>query len=408
MKAELKKYLEGYRFQCKALNGLTAHPGALDGMEAAFNAAIENLDKPPTENTVAFNGEDITMADLMQKAREGVNGAARALNALRMETVDLYVRATSVFSTLFFEPVNLKDDEQVAIEHGYRNPTKVKWLGEDGGAETQKAVAARKILYRDLRVLSSIALGYKMLDVNQGPSVKDAAKATVDLGWDMTNKVDTEAFNIMNGGTINGQNYGTSVFGAFTSTGAKLDRTYIAHPRIQTVNLPTTNLITNASLDDGGATNLFRFAVIRAIMKYCDSWGGIFKLRPTGAILVPSSETTTLAKEITPTGTFHNQVAEGILQNYTSFSYMGINWTLIGDPTLPPGACYPVLNKPVGKIYLKPQFDREFVKSDEEANWETRSMKKAINFSIIEPDRVNVLKVVYSSVAGAGTVTTNE
>jgi hypothetical protein len=403
----LKAALKGFSNQCRALNGLTAHPGALDGMETAFNAAIEDMEKG-NERKVTFQGDEITMADLMDHARKGVTGAARALNALRMETVDLYVRASSVFGTLYFEPVTLKDNEQVAIQHKYRNPTKVKYLGQDGGAETVKAVAESKILYRDLKPLSTVKIGYKMWDLNLGPDVADAARATVDLNWDMANKVDCEAFNIMQGGAINGKSYGTSVFGNFTTTGAKLDRTYIAHPRIQSSNLPTTNLIVNAALDDSAAQNYFRLAVIRAIMKYCDSWGNIMGLRPTGAILIPSSETTSLTKEITPTGSFSNEVAGKILQSYTMFSYMGVNWTLIGDPTLPPGACYPVLNKPLGQMFLKPQFDKEFVKSDEENNWETRSMMKGINFSIIEPARVNALKVVYSSVAGAGTVTTNE
>ena len=402
----IRARLEALKTNVTALNGRTAHPTAMAGLDRVFEAAMQNGEgNVRCPNT----GRETTMANLITEARNGVAESITALNALRMETIDLSLRATSQFASLFFEPIRLGDDEQVCIMTTYQNRTRVKYLAEDGGAETLKAVRAGKKIYRDLRELSTRSITYPVRDVNGGPAVVDAARATFDLAFDMANKVDTEAFNILHGGTINGLSYGTSIYGAFTTTGASLDRTYLINARAQTANLPTTNLIINSALDDSAATNKFRLAVIRAIIKYCDSWGGVLgSLRPTGVILIPSSETTQLAEGITPTGQYSSQITEQIQVTYTMFDYMGVHWVLVGDVTLPPGACYPVLSQPVGKMYVKPQFDEEFVETNREKNFERRSMMKALNLVVEEPHRPRALKVVYSSTVGAGVVSTNE
>ena len=398
MTTSLQKRLAGYGARVKELNGLTSHFGQFDGLDAVF-AAAQNQGEAEQKAT----------AELLLKARRGDQAAMTELCELRMETVDLYVRATSTFAAMFFETVTLKDNEQFVVEHSYRNPAGVRYVGQDGGARTVKAVKARKQTFVDVRELQSNAIGYQMRDIQQGNDVAAAAQATVDVAWDMANKIDVEAFNLLQGGTINGLSYGNGVYGSFTTTGANLSRTYVANARINTSNLPTTNQITLS--DNGTSTNQsnkFRLAVIRAIMKYCDSWANIWggPIRPTGAILIPSSESTDLSAEIVPTGTFYNQVAEGLLQQYTKFSYMGVNWTLIPDVTLPPGLCYPVLNRPVGKILVKPSFDQEFVESNPRKNWEERVGMKVIAFTTFEPMRVNALTVQYSSAYSA--LSTNE
>lgn len=407
----LRKRLVSMQTQVTALNGLSAAPANHAGLGDTFKAALDS------EGLVQFEGKSIPVADLITMARQKVPAAISALQELRMETVDLYIRATSMFTSMMWEIVTLKKTEQPSVEHSFRNPVAVRYTGQDGGIVTVKAVKARKITYFNMRELASDSVGYQMRDIQSGVDVAEASRATVDVAWDMANKIDMIGFNLAHGGTINGEAWGTTMYGAFTTTGTPLNRTYIAHPRIQTANLPTTNKIINSQIFDVVAgvrtaaySNYFRFAVIRAIMNYCNSWGNVWgeNIQPTGAILIPSSEVGNLAEEIQPTGTFYNQTAEGVLNSYTRFQYMDKTWTLIGDPTLPPGACYPVLNKPLGKIFVKPEFDMEFVESNPQKNWEERSAMKVIAFATYEPMRVNALKVVYSSVANAGVVTTNE
>jgi hypothetical protein len=397
---------------CRALNGLDATGTNRKGLDAIFDAAA----KEEAPGTMAFQGAEVPVAEVMDQARNGSVTALRALQALRMDNVELFVKAMSNFQ-LFFEPVTLADNEQPVMIHSFKNPTNVRYTGEDGGARSVKAVKAQKQVFPGLRALTSARVGYQIRDINQGTDVAAAANATVDVAWDLANKEDLELFNLLNGGTINGVAYGTGCYAPFNTGAAKLDKTFILHARIQAANLPTTNLIPNTSIFDvvsgtktPAAFNNFRLGVIRAIMKYCTSWGKIFgtPLVPTGAIIMPSSEVTDITNEIQPTGTFNNDVAQGLLNSYATFEYMGVNWTLIGDPTLPPGACYPVLNRKVGQVFHKPSWDEEFVTTDREKNYEEKLAQKVFAAAIWEPWRVNALKVVYSSVAAAGVVTTNE
>jgi len=404
MKSSTVINLRGMRDRVVLLAGLTAASGNLTGLDKSFELALDESQEKADEKAKA----EQECRELMEKARHGDHDAVMELNELRMEYIDLYVRATSQFASLFYETITLKDKEQFCVEHSYRVPVGIRYIGQDGGARGQKLVKARKQTFIDVRELTSNDIGYQMRDIQQGSDVAAAAQATVDLGWDMANMVDAEAFNLLVGGTINSKSYGTGVYGAFKTTGSALDKTWIPNVRIATSNLPTTNDYKNADLDDAGAKTGFRLAVIRKIMAHCDAFGTVLNgpLRPTGAILIPSSETTGLTSEIVPTGTFYNQVAEGILQQYTRFSYMGINWTLVPDVTLPPGTCYPVLNRPVGKILVKPSMDQEFVESFPRKNWETRTAMKVLAMTFFEPWRAHALRITYA--ASTGTVTTNE
>jgi hypothetical protein len=393
MKPQLRNTLENLKFKVTALHNLTSHRDALAGLDKAFEAALH-------EGANAAEGRK-KLAALMDRARNKDSEAVTELNALRMTTIDLYVRAMSNFIA-FFRPVNLAPNEQAVCMHTFRNPVNVRYMGQDGGVKQVKAVRAQRPIFIDMRELTTDAVGYQIRDINLGPDVAAAAQATVDIAWDMANKVDFEAYTMMTGGQ---SNTGQSIFGPFNLTGANLSRTWIPNNRILPDNLPQTNdLVLSDNGTGAGQSNLFRLNVIRAIMKYCEQWGNIWgtPIRPMGMILVPSIDVTDLATEITPTSLiFPNAVAEGLLQNYTQFDYMGIRWTLVPDVTLPSGQCYPVLNRPVGEVFYKPSFDEEFVDTDRRKNWETRSAQKVIQFTIPEPWRVNALRVTYSGAVDA-------
>jgi hypothetical protein len=399
MKQDFKKLLMGYKNRMQALQGMTAHPGNLSEMDALFAQALQTGEAAEE----AAQSADARMRELLEQARAKVPDAIQELNELRMEKLDLYVRATSNFASMMYETVTLKDNEQACIESSFTNVVSARYVAQDGGARTVKAVKARKHVYIDMREITSDEVGYQLRDINQGTDIAAAAKGTVDIGFDLTNKVDIEAYGLLVGGSFNGKSYGNGIFGSFRTTGSRLDRTWVANARINASNLPTTNDITNAMLASGGfnasgPTSGFRLAVIRYIMWYCAAFGNIFgsPLQPTGAIFVPSSEVNlTLPTEITPTGIVNNKIAEGILGNFTSFDYMGIRWTLIPDVTLPLGTCYPVLNRPVGKMFVKPQMDQEWVETNVRKNWETRGATKVASFYTLEPWRPFALRIAY-------------
>jgi hypothetical protein len=393
MKPSLRLALAAMQGRCLALNGLTASRDALihngQSLDKVFEAALKPQPEDARKKLIA----------LMERARNKDEEAVTELNALRSQTIDLYVRAMSNFIA-FFEPVNLDPDEQVKWTNTFRNPVGVRYVGQDGGPRQVKAVKAQKHTFIDMREIETDEVGYQIRDINLGTDIGAAAQATVDLGWDMSNKVDKEAFTLL---TTGQSQSAMGIYGPFKLTGAKLDRTWIPNDRIIAANLPDTNHLV---LEDNGAgagqSNRFRFAVCRAIVKYCERWGNVWgtPIRPTGIIMVPSIDCTDLAEEIEPTSLiFPNQVAENVLQNYSQFTYLGIKWTLVPDVTLTQGLCYPVLNRPIGQVYYKPSMDEEIVETNRRKNWETRVQKKVINFTIPEPWRVNALRVVYNESA---------
>lgn len=398
----------------QALNGLGCHPAATANLAAMFAAAAENKSTP----MMLYGGKETAVSDVIKMAREKVPDAISALNSLRMENIDLYVRATIDFGALF-ETVTLGKEEQPVIMSSYKTPVNVRFTGEDGGVRGRKAVRAQQPVYVNMRELHSETIGYQMRDINQGIDVAAASGATVDIGWDVAHRINIELFNFLQGGKINGINYGQGVYRPFTFTSnfgssTAVNATLVIHPSINQANLPTTNLITYAALVAGYSgfqtTNLFQYAVIQAVIDYCESFRGIFPdgdLEPTGLIILPSSETTGLFKQVTPVNAFYNKVGEQILNSFTRVEYGGRVWTLMGSPLLPKGACYPVLNKKVANYYVKPTFDFEHVDSWPLKNWEERTAVKVMALAQIEPWRIHALKIVYSNAANAGQVTTN-
>lgn len=374
MKPETLNSLTYMQRRASLLCGLTAAPGNLANITESFKDGVKE-DADSTKK----------MAKLIESARNNVAEAITELNELRMQTIDLYIRATSNFATLFFRMVSLQATDEPGWTNSYRNPVNIRYIGEDGGVRLIKAVKAQSHTYITMKELATDGVSYPLRDIQRGIDVAGAAQATVDTAWDMANKMDVDAKTLLD-----------TLFAAFNSGSGKLNQTWLAHPRIVAANLPTTN---DLSLADNTGSTKFRLAVIRAIIKYCAQWGQALgqPLSPTGVILVPSIDITDLATEITPTGSTNNAVADGILKDYRQFDYMGIRWTLVPDVTLASGVCYPVLNMPVGEIYTKPSMDEEWVETNKRKNLETRGATKVIAYSAPEAWRMRTCRVTYHS-----------
>ena len=381
MNLETIQKLKFMQARVALLNGLTASDRTL--FAANGRPLKDVLTDSLAELSAAEKAEQI--ASWKQAITDPVKRAE--LCAFRTTVVDSYVRATSKYASLFFRPVNLGDSERPVLQNTYRSEIKVTYLAEDGGPKVIKALKPQKQTFTDLRVLSTEEFGYHTRDIYQG-DISAAAQATVDMAYDMANKVDAEAYGLMTSGT--------TLYGAFTTTGTKLSRTWVANSRVVAANLPSTNELSASS---NGANTKFRLDCCRQIVRYCEGFADIFgaPIRPTGVILVPSVDAADLADEIVPTGSTNNAIADGILANYSQFSYMKVNWTIVPDATIASGYCYPVLNRPVGEIYFKPSMDEEFVTTDQKKHWESRVQNKVVGFSIPEPWRVFACRVHYKS-----------
>lgn len=377
-KIDYRNRLLGLQRRIKALNGLTADPSALNGLADFLDRALSEPDKERLKE----------MCGLFERAHNNDNVAIRELNENVVTSIDNYAKALGKFLPTFFQVVNLGEGDRPEFDHSQRQQMNVRYIAEDGGHRVFKAVKARKKVFPDLHELWVDGVGYPIRDLYQG-NIAPAQMASYDLAFDWASKADSLAYDFLTS-SANG------FYGSFRTTGRKLDRTYVPNDRIDTDNLPTTN---DLECDSNTTSTKFRFNVIEKIMEYCEAWADIFgsPIRPTGAILVPSGDATNMSAEIKPTGLTNNSVADAVLADYSQFSYMKTNWTIIPDATLSPGVCYPVLNRPVGQVYYKPSMDADLqvVETDKKKNWEERAMGKVFGLAVPEPWRVFGCRVRY-------------
>lgn len=361
---------------CGVYNAKLSEGGLFKG-EALQQRVVTSLtevtkDQAATQETI----------DLYKRAVGGDHEAKIALCGLRMEMATNYILASTDFSS-FFETVSLANNERPVFQSTTKNEVLFRYIAQDGSARRRKITNPTTETLIDLKLLSSEYQKYHLFDIYNG-DVSAAAQATFDIGRDLGLQYDKILFDLLDGS-----------IDSFVTTGAEQNRTFKAHSRINVSNLPTTNLIT---LDDNSGSTKFRYKVLREIVRYCESWGNAFPdgpLAPTGVIVVPSKDIADLADEVTPTSTATNAVTEAVQQNFTQVDYLGRRWTLVPNNTLAPGYCYPKLNKPVGRVYLKPGMDQEDVRTFKMENYEERAQMKVVGSYVPESYRVRALKVRY-------------
>ena len=332
----------------------------------------------------------------------------RELCEVRVQTVNNFIRANGLFLGNFFTEIPLGDADRPVIQNETKNQISVGYISQDGRPRAIKTVNPQTETFVDLRLVSSEVVGYFLRDIYNG-NVANAAQRTFDIGFDLTFKIDRLAKALLTASLSNG-----GVYGAFVTTGNRQDRTYFPHDGIDTSNLPTTNDIVldssnyatwdalkyNAAGAESATTaNRFRLDVMRAVMNYCSRWGNVLNgpLTPTGLIIVPSGDCTGLGAEVNITSNTFNDVAQGLLHNFLSVNFLGVQWTILPDATLPAGVCYPILNRPVGNFYTKSSWDDENVDTNKAKNWEERFQTKLVGFATPSPWRPHAVRVTYKA-----------
>jgi len=375
MNKQLQNQIKRAMARVEILESRASSPQAFD--TARDGEKIKTFFERALNSMEPAQGEQVGQKayELAQDARRGVPKAMRQLNEIRVETVSNYIRAEGHFLSMFFDPVNLEPGDVPYFQNTSLNEVNVNYMSEDGRAEIYSAVKSQSQVAVPLKVIESDQVEYATRDIYQG-FIGQAAQATFDIGYDLTQKIDGEVFSLMD----------SSAFGAFDITNAaKEKRTYVAHSKINAANLPTTNELAAAS---NGASTKFRLDVVRKIMRYATQWANVFgsSVMPTGVILVPSLAAADLADEITPDGSTNNSVADELMRDFIQFDYLGVRWVLVPDATLAPKLVYPVFNRPIGRIYYKPSMDEDMVReSPNDPHRERRWQNKVIGTVIPAP-----------------------
>lgn len=328
-------------------------------------------------------------AALMQRILDGDEEAVSEFQEIVIWSVENFLYARSNYAG-FFETATLKDDQQPWIENLEHFEAHVNLLGQDGGAPRWQRIRAHTKQMVPFYILTTEELEYQLTDIYTG-KIADRSKVGLDLAGDLNFKLDGRLFGNLQ-----------DLIGPFTLTGDAINRVYVPHSRINTANLPTTNLLVPA---DNTSTTLFRKSCLDVIVAYAKAWGeetfGDGPLVPT-AVFVPSSHITGFLADCRiedPDNELNRQVFDfGMIMNYA-----GYKWMFIADPTLDPteGLAYVKFNKPVGKHWTKPLGDKTFIddsKALQKENRETMSMQKCFFTAIPAQRRMNIAAVQYRTV----------
>jgi hypothetical protein len=379
---DLRARFKVFGNRAKLLCGRTPNGESLGTATAKFFEEL--LDSTSNPEKIAKRNEFLERAKNDPIARQ-------QLCAIRVETLSNYILASVNIIPMFFDIVNLADDERPVIQNTTEQEIKVTYVTRDGGVKTVSVQKDDDEVLVPLRMLTTDVVRYKRVDIYRG-SIVDTALKVLRLAYDLANQEDAQGYTLLTGATG---------LGAFTFTGKKANYTYLANSRIQTGNLPTTNDIV---LGDNSGATLFRYKVFRAAQKYADQWAGCFpegNLAPTGRVLVPSGDASDIAEEILPSGNTNNSVADQLLETgYARVNYLGRTWTMIVDNTLPLKSCLVEYNRKPGRVYHKPSQDREVVKGEgnydlDRKNDEERYNQKVFGAYIPSNTRVNFARIKF-------------
>lgn len=372
---------------------------------------------PDPKDTKEITDAKKNALETLRSALKGNEQAKRDMAAIRLETVDNYVRASSNFMS-FFNVISLKDNEQPYIQNTTSQEIRVLYLSEDGEPKQVKAIRPTAEAAIELRQLTTEPVWYRTRDIYKG-NIADLARKTFDLGFDAKNGFDRTAYTLMTTALNSGGPYGT-----FSLTGSKVSRIYVPNSLVITSHLPTTNDLTVkrrtvntktgqvvwldasdavVSTEAAAATNgFFGLPVLQDIVRYCTQWGDIFPdgpLQPTGEIVVPAID---IQDILTGLGTVQVNVQQTSIQEQVQKNgfanighWFGVDWKLVPDVTIPSGTCYPKLNKSAGNVYLKPSMDEEFTETDNTKHTEKRWQTKVFGITIIGQRRYNMLRLTY-------------
>jgi hypothetical protein len=330
--------------------------------------------------------------------------ARQQLCGIRVETINNYIMATINIMGMFFEVVNLADDERPVVQYTTNQEIAVAYVGSDGGLRSAKVVKEDDEVLINLHYLTTDAVRYRRVDIYRG-TIVDAALKTLWMAYDLKNQMDARCYSLLTDAT-------KGAFGTFryykdgqTPLSKRSQYTYLPNSRIDVRNLPATN---DVVLGDNSTSTSFRIACLRAAKKYVSKWQGCFPegdLALTGRVLIPGADAADISDEIVPSGSTRNRVADELMERgWARINYLGTDFDLHTDNTLPPNQCLFELNRKPGRVYLKPSQDREVARGEDvyelaKNNEEERWSQKVFGAYITSATRMNVLRVTYRAAA---------
>jgi hypothetical protein len=372
--------------QSRAKN-LTLFGSAPDGQSWGDHIS-ENIERTLKAGDAELKDNRQRMAKLIQRMHKGDQEAEAEYRGLVIERTNNYILPTMNFGR-FFDVRTLGPEENPAIKNETKQEIKVKYVGKRGQNEVTDILYPNEKVPVNWHVLESEEIEFETFDLYEG-DISDVARQQFNIDLDLAHQLESKLDPKT--GLLS-----ANVFGAFNLTGNKGARVYVPHSRIDPTILPKTNELVIAGV--GQNTKLGQ-AVFEVILNYCACLTKTTPdgdLAPTGEIIVRANEMIQVISSITLTNTNQNAIAQQILQRgfYELGEILGVNWKFIPDNVIAPGRCYPVLNKPVGMLWLKPTADQAESKAIRRGRLMRMWQNKVIAAAIPTPNLKNVVRAQY-------------
>lgn len=370
----------------------------IDRARLLQGASCERVTRAITAMKAGLSEEnDARVTKLIREAQAGGKGcqAALQLAAMRIETVDNFVTATSNALT-FIDTVDLAADEEPWIDTKTRQFIKVDYIGQDGRPKKTQASIENERTRVDLFTISTEEFEYYVFDIYKG-DVRTPQLASVDMAYDLMMAIDgilwpyIEARILAPGAEFN------------FSTGPKSSRVLVPHSRINVKNLPKTNLLVPAG---NTTTSHWRKACMDMVLRYVAAWGtNTFRDGPLIPVTVflPSKDVMGFLDEIESfTEANPNSKVEEIMATGFVLIYGGVRWQFVGDVTLDPdkGRAFVKMNKGVGTFFTKKAGDKVIVDNSVEMqknNKESVTMTHIIGSAFPSSKQLNIAAVQYKT-----------
>lgn len=270
-------------------------------------------------------------------------------------------------------------------------------VGQDGGVLSRAGQIVKSQSQIQLPgpwELASPVVKYKLRDLQRG-SVADEMLGLIDLARDQALNLDQRLATIA-------KSTSTTLKAFNWTTGAPEKRTAMLHSSIDSANLPSTNIIANATWGGRAAyvdkidKDLLDQAIIHGA-KLSEVYD--MDIRPV-EFLYPSSSVFSLITAITQTtqdqhSTFAGQIAaKGFISEAYGYKMAYRPLSTLGATTK---YAYVRYNRPIGIVGFKPGMDQTFSKRDEQKNVGEISTMKVWTAAVAEQWRTGIARIQFKA-----------
>ena len=280
-----------------------------------------------------------------------------------------------------FELKSLPADGRIMLNTTYNAEYSVRVIDHHANAPRDEWILRDSVNTFDVYKVETDTIEYPRRSIVQGDlnAINDVNR---DVGFAYKNRIDLDVMTLW-----------LSIFETFPSG------TYVKHSRVNSGNLPTTNVINSSG--EGAIT----VEVMKDLLAHVQLLG-----RRVRTIYCSPQDLPDIW-DWTPVAVATGQVAnvipnpqhEGIFQTGTILQMFGynINWKTLN--TLATGTMYVTTDQPSGSLYYKPDFEEEnFVPRDimkhvyQKNDYEGLGMSGVIKPLVAAPERMNSVKVIFA------------